>query len=229
VINAEPIEAAGSAGAFSVKIAHLGQDGVERTVLMFLEEERGLISRILKEIIALLPDPTTWRLTLTGDIVASVDEIQHRDLTSGYTTNRGAGHVGGVTLPMSDGTFDIVIAVEHLVCPFGDELEFESLVANAIATGRHLGRHEAGHVLLSLRGESAEDYRDLPTLDPMSAGLASAVAAYMEDFRIERHVRDHAPPVFSHLDALGGSLMRIRAGLTGGRPCVPSPRTLHST
>ncbi|MEC5185932.1 hypothetical protein RCH12_003410 [Cryobacterium sp. MP_3.1] len=202
---------------FSITISHVEEDGAAHAVLVFLEQECNLVGWIVQEVLALLPNREIWRLTLTGDVAATVNEIQGRSMASAYTTDRGTGHVGGVTLPRADGTFDIVIGIEHLVNPIGDSLEFARLADNAIATGRHLGRHEAGHVLLSLRGESAENYRDLPSLDPIAAGLAPAVAAFMEDFRIERHVREHAPPVFSHLDGLQGSLEHLSSELMAAK------------
>lgn len=63
----------------------------------------------MPEIYALVPDLGRWRLVLTGDVAATVDAIEGRDEGDSYTTNRGSGHVGGVTLPRDDGTFDIVV------------------------------------------------------------------------------------------------------------------------
>ena len=212
--NAIPTEIGRDGIPFSIAVAHVEQDDDLCRGLSILAQECDLIAWIVQEILALLPDRTTWRLTLTGDIAATVNEIEGRDEGSGYAIDRGAGHVGGITLPSADGTFDIVIGVENIVNPFGEYDDFEGLAANAIATGRHLGRHEAGHAALSLRGEADEGYRDLPKLDPTAAGWTHAVAAYMDDFRIERHVREHTPPVFSHLDGLSDAIAHLSSELS---------------
>lgn len=199
---------------FSIAFAHVEQDFELHRGLSILVREYDLLGWMVQEILALVPDRTLWRLTLTGDIAVTVNEIKGRDNGSSYTVDRGAGHVGGITLPKADGTFDIVIGVENLVNPFGEYAGLEGLVANAIATGRHLGRHEAGHAALSIRRESDKDYRDLPELDPTAAGWTHAVAPFIDDFRIERHVRDHTPPVMSHMEGLNDAIDHLSSELS---------------
>lgn len=198
----------------ALAVEHVEHDQLLHDMLSLLVHQYNLFGEIVPEIHALVPDVRLWRLTLTGDISATVNTLEGREKAKGYTTDRGAGHVGGVTLPREDGTFDIVLGAELLVGPPGDHEDLDGLVENALATGRHLARHEAGHALLRLRGEDADAYRDRPSLTPSAAGWTDVVAAYMDDFRIERHTREHAPPVFSHLDGVEGAIEHLSSELT---------------
>lgn len=203
--------------ALSLAVEHVEQDQRLHDVLALLIHQYNLFGEIVSQIYALVPDLSKWRLTLSGDISATVNTIEGRDETDPYTTSRGAGHVGGVTIPKADGTFDIVLGAEALVSPHGDHEDLEGLIENAMRTGRHLGRHEAGHVLLRLRNEDAESFRSTADLSPSAAGWTDIVAAYMDDFRIERHVRDHTPPVYSHLDGLPGAVEHVSSELRSAK------------
>lgn len=55
---------------------------------------------------------------------------------------------------------DSHLGAELFVDPPGDYDDLDGLVEAAIKSGRHLARHEAGHVLLRLRDEDALSYRD---------------------------------------------------------------------
>ncbi|GAA1230064.1 hypothetical protein JOF42_000346 [Microbacterium phyllosphaerae] len=183
-------------------------------VLTQLIEHHNLLGAVASEIYALLPDTSVWALVITGDLPKSVDaRTAHRGL-SGYTTGRGAGHAGAITLPREEGGFDIVLGVDLLVDPPGDDLDIEGIVASSLATGRHLGRHEAGHVLLSLRGEDSRTFRDDVNGLPLDAvGWTDVVAADVDDFRIERHTREVTPPRFSHVAGLEDALHHLAAEL----------------
>lgn len=200
-----------------VAIEHVEQDQVLHTGLAYLVQERNLLGEIVPEILALVPDVSRWRLTLTGDSPATVNTLEARAEGEGYTTSRGAGHVGGVSLPRDDGSFDIVLGAWLLVDPPGDYDDLDGLVEAAIKTGRHLARHEAGHVLLRLRDEDGDSYRDHPQLTPSAAAWTHTVAAYMDDFRIERHTRMHTPPEFSHLEGLGDAITHLSRELTAAK------------
>lgn len=94
-------------------------------------EARGALTRILQEfglaqvlvagILELVPDSSLWRLSISGDMVQTVNELTERSDDNPYTTDRGAGHVGGIALPHEDGTFDIVIS-GHVLVETGAEL-----------------------------------------------------------------------------------------------------------
>lgn len=183
-------------------------------VLTQLIEHHNLLGVIASEIYALLPDTSAWALVITGDLPPSVEaRTAHRGL-SGYTTGRGAGHAGAITLPREEGGFDIVLGVDLLVDPPGDDSDIEGIVASSLATGRHLGRHEAGHVLLSLRGEDSRTFRDDVSGLPLDAvGWTDVVAADVDDFRIERHTREVAPPRFTHVAGLDDALHHLTTEL----------------
>lgn len=204
-------------GQLPVAIEHIEQDQILQVGLTYLVQERNLLGEIVPEILALVPDASRWRLTLTGDVAATVNALEARGEGDGYTTSRGAGHVGGVSLPRDDGSFDIVLGAELFVDPPGDYDDLDGLVEAAIKSGRHLARHEAGHVLLRLRDEDALSYRDRPQLTPSAAAWTHNVAVHMDDFRIERHTRMHTPPEFSHLEGLGGAIMHLSRELAASK------------
>ena len=63
--------------AIAIAIAHV--DDAAGRALMYLVDERHLCEVIIAPILSLLPDPRTYRLTITGDIVKSVHGIEERD------------------------------------------------------------------------------------------------------------------------------------------------------
>ena len=67
--------------------------------------QNGLPEVLVARILELAPDARTWRLTLTGDMAATVSRITQRADDDPYPTERGAGHAGAITLPQTDGTF----------------------------------------------------------------------------------------------------------------------------
>jgi hypothetical protein len=60
-------------------------------------------------------DPALWQHTITGNMSRTVDVLTGHGADKSFTTARGAGHVGGITLTRDDGTFDIVISGNTLV------------------------------------------------------------------------------------------------------------------
>lgn len=204
-------------GQLSLAVEHVDHDQLLHDGLSLLIHEYNLFNEIVPEIYALVPDFSKWRLVLTGDIAATVNAIEGRHEGNAYTTNRGAGHVGGITLPREDGTFDIVLGAQIFVSPPGDHEDLEGLVDNARKTAKHLARHEAGHMLLRLRNEDDQQYRNLTRLEPTAAGWTDIVAAYMDDFRIERHTREFTPPVFRHQDDLGAAIDHLSSELTAAK------------
>lgn len=187
-----------------------------------LIQATDLLEAMVIEILSLVPDRLAWRLTLTADVAATVNAIDERAAEEGYSTDRGSGHVGGVTLPASDGTYDIVIGIPALLDPPAAFESGEELLALSMATGRHLARHEAGHVALGLRGEADRSYQELSDLDPTSAMCRSFVARYMDDFRIERHLREHARPVYTHEESLGSEIEHLVSELNASKSLLPN-------
>ena len=132
-------------------------------------EQQGLLQTLVTGIVELLPDTSLWRLTLTGDMAASVNRVTERADDNPYTTDRGAGQAGAITLPHDDGTFDIVVSANVLFATREDLESVEALIAHVIAAAEHLGRHEAGHAALRLRGGDADAYQDERLRNPASA------------------------------------------------------------
>ena len=152
-------------------------------------------------ILELLPDPTLWRLTLTGDIVTTVNRLAQRTEDNPHTTDRGAGHVGAITLPHDDGSSDILIAASVLFNARKD-VGAEELAAHALFTAGHLGRHEAGQAALRLRGEHAVACQDVDGLTATDAACREPLAAHVDDNRIEQYTAVHGLLPLKNVDHL---------------------------
>lgn len=199
----------------SISVENVEHDETLRDSVTLLVHEYGIFQQVVPEIYALVPDFSKWRLTISGNLAATVNRLEDRDAETPYTTNRDAGHVGGVTLPQPDGTFDIILSAQTLVNPPGEFNDIDALVTAALQTGRHLGRHEAGHILLRLRGEDGDAYKGMTAgLSLAAVGWADVIAAYMDDFRIERHTQKNTPPAFTHIDGLDDALNHVSSELT---------------
>ncbi len=198
---------------YSYTLAHLGNDEVASGALLYMLNEKALGAVMFGQIISLLPDTSQWRLTITGDIVASVNEIEARDSENAYTTDRGAGHVGARTIRKDDETFDIVIS-EHVFFATREDVDgVDELVAHALSAGAHIALHEAGHAALFLRGEDNDHYQDLPQLDPTLYAWRKHLAAHMDDNRIEQMTTERAPSPLLQVDHLGEAITHLRDSL----------------
>ena len=169
-------------------------------------------------ILELLPDPTLWRLTLTGDIVTTVNRLAQRTEDNPHTTDRGAGHVGAITLPHDDGSSDILIAASVLFNARKDVGSVEELAAHALFTAGHLGRHEAGQAALRLHGEDAVACQDVHGLTATDAACREPLAAHVDDNRIEQYTAVHGPSPLKHVD---------HSPIRGQAQLEPHPRPPH--
>lgn len=181
--------------------------------LSFMIEQQGLLQTLVTGIVELLPDTSLWRLTLTGDMVATVNRVTERADDNPYTTDRGAGHAGAITLPHDDGKFDIVVSANVLFATREDVESVEALIAHVIAAAEHLSRHEAGHAALRLRGEDADAYQDVEGLSKSDAACRKLLAAHVDDNRIEQYTAVHAPSPLHHVDHLTDAIAHLRAEL----------------
>lgn len=181
--------------------------------LSFMIEQQGLLQTLVTGIIELLPDTSVWRLTITGDMVATVNRLAERAEDNPYTTDRGAGHAGAITLPHYDGTFDIVVSANVLFATREDVGSVEALVAHVIAAAEHLSRHEAGHAALRLRGEDADAYQDVQGLSNSDAACRKPLAAHVDDNRIEQYTAVHAPSPLHHVDHVQDAIAHLQAEL----------------
>ncbi len=190
-----------------------GDDPELAGALAFMIEQQGLLQTLVAGIVELVPDTTRWRLTLTGDMISTVNRVTERADDNPYTTDRGAGYAGAITLPHDDGTFDIVISIEVLFATREDVGSVEALVAHVIAAAEHLSRHEAGHAALRLRGEDADAYQDVQGLSNSDAACRKPLAAHVDDNRIEQYTALHAPSPLHHADHLTNEIAHLRAEL----------------
>ncbi|MDE0545920.1 hypothetical protein [Microbacterium sp. C7(2022)] len=199
----------------TIAFAHFdGEDeAAAHGALTRLLQEFGLARALAAGILELVPDSSLWRLTISGDMVQTVNELTERGEDNPYTTSRGAGHVGAITLPHDDGTFDIVIS-GHVLVETRDELgNIDLFVQHIVANAEHLSRHEAGHVALRIRGEDSEAFHDPQGLTPTDAVWRKHLGAHIDDHRIERYTAVHAPSPFRHADHLTDAITHLRGEL----------------
>lgn len=198
----------------TLSLTHIHDEN--RPALMYLVEQERLGDLIAAQILSLLPDPQTWRLTITGDMVKAVNEIEARDTENTYTTDRGAGHVGARTMTHEDGTSDIVISDFVFFSPSQD-MDAPQMIEYARSAGAHIALHEAGHAVLHSRGEGSDVYEDLPKLPPTPYAWRKHLAAHMEDHRIEQLTWRRAPSPLSQVDHLGDAIAHFRTELNESR------------
>lgn len=182
-------------------------------VVLFMIEQHGLQQILVKGILELVPEAARWRLTLTDDIVSTVNRLTERSHDNSYTTARGAGHAGAITLPNADGTFDVVISAHALFVTREDAETVEALIAHAFASAEHLSRHEAGHAALRLREEDADSYRGVGGLSKSEVIFCETMAAHVDDNRIEQYTAFHAPSPLRHVDHLADAIAHVRSEL----------------
>jgi hypothetical protein len=195
----------------TIRLDHLDNEAVQ--VLQFLHEKYGLFQRIVAGVAEVVPDTGIWRITLTGDVSATVNRIESRSEGESYTTDRGAGQVGGRTVAHRDGMFDIVIWADVLISD-DDASDLESIVGYALTAGAHIAAHEAGHIALSLREESGDFYQDLPNLPPTEYSWRKPIACHMDDYRIECMTARVAPSPDSYVAYLDDALNFMRISLS---------------
>lgn len=207
------------ANPITISFAHFdGEDQQEELgALTRILQEFGLAHTLVAGILELVPDSSRWRLTISGDMIQTVNELTHRGEDDPYTTDRGAGHVGAITLPHEDGTFDIVISGHTLVAT-RDELDsVEEFIQHILTSGEHLSRHEAGHAVLRVRGEDSEAFHDPQGLTPTEAVWRKHLAAHIDDHRIERYTAIHAPSPFLHIEHLADAIAHLRDELNNSK------------
>src|SRR5450756_563386 len=78
----------------------------------------GLANTLVVGLALHLPDPDTWRLTISGDMVASINAIERRKEGHAYMLDRGVGRVAARTINAPDGTYDIVMGAQSFTPPF---------------------------------------------------------------------------------------------------------------
>ncbi len=186
-----------SDGAGSVRTVDLVKyerlDATVAPIVGMLFERYGLADVLVQHVSEVVHDPDLWSITLTGDLVATVNALEARQETDGYTTDRGAGTVGGRTISHADGTFDIVLAADTLVITQRELATIEEAVEHALRAAAHVAAHEAGHVALALRRENSCRFEDLVTVTGAERLWRCHLAAHVDDYRIERMTARTAP------------------------------------
>lgn len=200
--------------SYHVSLEHFEELGEEfSTALVGILNNAGLAQTLVSGLLQQLPDPDVWRLTISGDVVATVNAIEQRDEGNAYTLDRGAGQVGARTINAHDGTYDIVIGAWSLMPAF-DASSVEELVEYMHSIGLHLVIHEAGHVVLHQRGEDSEAFQELAGGTETELVCRKHLAAHIDDFRIEKMTNRAAPSPLSQVDGLGDTLAHMRSELT---------------
>ena len=173
----------------------------------------GLANTLVAGLALHLPDPDTWRLTISGDVVASINAIEEREEGNTYTLDRGVGQVGGRTINAHDGTYDIVIGAESFMPPF-EVSSPEELVEYTHRIGLHLAIHESGHAILHQRGEDFAAFQDLVVGTMTERSWRKHLATHVDDFRIEKMTNRLAPSPASNVENIGDTLAHVRNELT---------------
>ena len=181
-------------------------DGGALNLLHSLCREHALATEIVHGILELMPDPSLWSLTISGDLVKTVNALQSGTNRFPYAIERGSGFAGAITLPNGDGTFTFVVSDQALLTTRETVHDFQQLASHARAAGAHLGRHEAGHALLASRGDAAAHVQGTPGLDPTSAAFWPMIRAHVDDNRIEQYTMVHAPSPNLQTDGLARAL-----------------------
>ncbi len=173
----------------------------------------GLADALVADLQLHLPDPGAWRLTISGDVVASVNAIEQRGGENAYTLERGVGQVGARTINALDGTYDIVIGAWSFMPAFEVSTP-EELVEYMHRIGSHLVIHESGHVILHQRGEDSEAFQELAGGTKTERAWRKHLAAHIDDFRIEKMTNRTAPSPASNVEGIGETLVHMRSELT---------------
>jgi hypothetical protein len=160
-----------------------------RPLLMTLIENSGLLLFMAAAALEVMPDAGKWRLTLTGDFIATINSLEARGDGNLYTVERGPGLAGARTVPRGDGTYDLVIDANMLFQADHELVSVEEAIIHLRGLARHLPFHEAGHALLHVRGEDANQYSELVTGSMTELALRRRLATHLDDFRIERMTR----------------------------------------
>lgn len=203
----------------SVQLSHFGRDPAFDAVFQGVVINQNVLSYLAAEIMRLVPDTASWRLTVSGDLAASVNDMKTKRTGAPYTVERGSGRAGAITMPYGDGTFDVIVSADVLLAISEEDVEDPPrMIARVIAAARHLGRHEAGHILLAQRGEDGDKYRDLPTwVSATEMGWTHVLAAHIDDNRIEQHTRVDVPSPYLQVDGLGAAIQHLRDELNAAR------------
>ncbi|WP_022885728.1 hypothetical protein [Glaciibacter superstes] len=199
---------------YRVGIEHFDALDVEfSTGLVNVLNNTGLANTLVAGLLLLLPDPDVWRLTISGDVVASVNSIEQREGDNAYTLERGVGQVGARTINVPDGTYDIVIGAWSFMPAF-EVSSPEELVEYMHRIGSHLVIHESGHVILHQRGEDSEAFQELAAGTGTEWAWRKHLAAHIDDFRIEKMTNRTAPSPASNVEGIGDTLVHMRNELT---------------
>jgi hypothetical protein len=183
------------------------------TAMVDILNNTGLANTLVAGLLLHLPDPCTWRLTISGDVVASVNTIEQLDEGNGYTIERGVGEVGARTINAHDGTYDIVIGAWSFMPAF-EVSSADELVEYIHRMGSHLAIHESGHAILHQRCEDSEAFQDLATGSKTERAWRKHLAAHIDDFRIEKMTNRTAPSPSSNVEGIGDTLVHMRKELT---------------
>lgn len=129
----------------------------------------------------LAPDPARVRLVVTGDFVGSVNaRMSGGGAESSFDLARGSGFVGGKTIPMPDGTIDVLLHAAWFV-------ELDDVAARE-DDGQMVKRtlaHEAQHVAMAQNDQGYELPGDLSwRMVNLRAGAESVIDEYRAELGV---------------------------------------------
>jgi len=194
----------------NLSLEHI-DDALAQDVITRILDEGGLAQALASHFLALAPDPSTWRLTLTGDMVKSVNAIRGLSGESSYTVERGSGQAAGRTMKREDGTFDIVLSdvLFHADLQTGETVEDRLQWIGRMYA--HLAAHEAGHVALGQRGEDVDVFVPLiSSLPPNQLIWQNVVGVCVEELRCDQYANRVAPVGTTQADGFQDAISHFR-------------------
>lgn len=171
---------------------------------------RDHLIAVIRDADALVPEGTEWRIHITGDLPASVKEIDAAIASTPYTVERGANTVAGKTIDQGDGTFDVLVS--PLIWNLHDDVDVQQSLNDMAARVRHTFMHEAFHVAFHARREDA--LSALPSVDHLDwfeQVWSRHLGFMLEDYRIEAALKSLAPWPHSRVSQIGGELAHFEA------------------
>lgn len=149
--------------------------------LIYVDLDAGTYPQLLRAcascLVACGVDTNKTRLVITGDFVQSVRDRGEAGSTyhENYDTQRNTGMVGGKTIPLPDGTVDVLLQAvmflpEHQETDWLAETTLHTLV------------HEAQHVLTAQNGEQDGDFQSEPWA---RLNFLTAADQVIEEYRAE--------------------------------------------
>lgn len=123
---------------------------------------------------------TSTKLVVTGDFIRSVRDRGNTAYHANYDIRRSAGEVAGKTIPMPDGTVDVLINAGWFAA--GVDEAFNDATTPVVSGAVRIVLHEAQHVLIAQAGEGGPAFEDQRWA---RRNLLTAADQVIEEYRAE--------------------------------------------